>query len=1382
MHITFRSFSNILRAARRVLPLFAVLLLAMGPAKAQVVNFPDSNLESAVRDALQIYAPTNIYRTNMITLTNLSAGFRGIQNLSGLETATNLTVLDLSYNSVTGFSALTGMPHLVQLSIPGNQLQTLAGVGAAPSIKLMDAGNNSLTNLAGLTGMTNLIRLWVGGNQLIDLSGVQAAASLTNLDAGFCQLTNISAVTGLWHMVQFTAPWNHYWDASALNGLTNMVYMDIGGNRGPLDISITNVGFLAAMKHLQWLSLYYLRVQDFTSLTGLSPLTNLDVSFNSAPTNVAALNGLTNLLFFHITSDNISNITFLSHMPLLKDLDFGYNQVTDLSPAVGHSFTSLMVYYNPLTNVSLVSGMHSLTRLSVGGTALSTVSFLSGLTNLVELWFDGNPGVASLSPILGLTNLQHLDVDSDAMTDLASVTALKNLNNLEMSSQVLAPNVSFLSQMTNLNSLDISYDGVGDLSVLAPLNVLNTLYANDNFLSDIGPLLSLPFLNYVNVEDNVLDLTPTSMAWNEITNLENNFVQVDYSPQSISSTIKIWDSPLDLCISNNASAYFAISATTTSGDLTVQWQFNGSNIPGQTNDVLFLSNVHSNQAGLYRVVLTDDNGKAASSAAHLYVGDPNCGQTVFISQQPANTVAAAGDFVSFTVNAYTTLANTNLDFQWQFNGTNIDGATDSELDLFSVDTSSNGFYQVFVSDADNHVVASAAAQLRVVDVVPFTSPSFSNMVYQALVQQGYTPPGAIHLTDLDHLSYLSLNSQGITNITGLECARYLNWLDLGGNQISDPSPISWLTDLNYLYLSGCGLEDASFISPLYNLQQVDLSDNTIHSIPVMSELLNLNYLNLSYNECLINLPRLAVLTNMSNLSLHSDCLPDIAFCSGMAFLNTLDAGGDGQYDQYRNFVPDMSPLLGKSQMNWLSLSWDEVTNVPIVATFTNLQHLFLSSNHFDNVMFLTNLPGLQEFAINYSQVTNITYLTNKSYVTNSQPLYDLDVSYIPTTNLSAVAGLTGLTTLWCGGDHAGGGGSYLAGLTNLNTLGCEMNGVTNIGFVTNKPHLYYLVLENNAITNISLVAGRTNFQYLYLSGNQIHDLTPLTSLTNLGWLSLSANGFTNITPLAGLYGLQWLSLQSNYIQNISALAGLTNLYWGLDISGNQITDLSPVTNLHILTSLNPYQNRLSKLPSLVSMTGITSLDFWGNQLTNVSGVSGMVNLNWLGLSRNHMTVVTPLADLPNLRTIDLYTNDLTDVSAVSGLTGLTWLNMNDNDLQSISSILGLTNLIYVGLEYNELNINPGSPVLTDIATMQNHGTYVDYIPQKSFFLTSPMLIAPGQFQFTIQGSAGTTVRVWASTNLMTWSSLGYLTNTNGVVTFTDTSATNKVKSYRAQQL
>ena len=63
-------------------------LLLAAAATAQTVNFPDPNLEAALREALP--KPTGPISTeDMLTLTNLSANGRDIHDLTGLETALN---------------------------------------------------------------------------------------------------------------------------------------------------------------------------------------------------------------------------------------------------------------------------------------------------------------------------------------------------------------------------------------------------------------------------------------------------------------------------------------------------------------------------------------------------------------------------------------------------------------------------------------------------------------------------------------------------------------------------------------------------------------------------------------------------------------------------------------------------------------------------------------------------------------------------------------------------------------------------------------------------------------------------------------------------------------------------------------------------------------------------------------------------------------------------------------------------------------------------------------------------------------------------------------------------------------------------------------------
>lgn len=81
---------------------------------------------------------------------------------------------------------------------------------------------------------------------------------------------------------------------------------------------------------------------------------------------------------------------------------------------------------------------------------------------------------------------------------------------------------------------------------------------------------------------------------------------------------------LSVLVSNTASFTVAVTGTT---PIRYQWQFNANDIAFETNASLTLSNVQTNQAGAYRVVLTNAHGFALSPEAQLSVITPACAPT-----------------------------------------------------------------------------------------------------------------------------------------------------------------------------------------------------------------------------------------------------------------------------------------------------------------------------------------------------------------------------------------------------------------------------------------------------------------------------------------------------------------------------------------------------------------------------------------------------------------------------------------------------------------------------------------------------------------------------------------------------------------------------------
>lgn len=130
-----------------------------------------------------------------------------------------------------------------------------------------------------------------------------------------------------------------------------------------------------------------------------------------------------------------------------------------------------------------------------------------------------------------------------------------------------------------------------------------------------------------------------------------------------------------------------------------QWQFNGVNIPGATSSTLVLNNVQATNAGSYRAVVTNASGTSFTAGANLTVG-----VSPTISSQPTNLTVIAGSPANFSVTA----SGGALNYQWRFNGNDLNGETGSVLAILSAQTPQEGGYSVVVSNATGSVTSQVA--------------------------------------------------------------------------------------------------------------------------------------------------------------------------------------------------------------------------------------------------------------------------------------------------------------------------------------------------------------------------------------------------------------------------------------------------------------------------------------------------------------------------------------------------------------------------------------------------------------------------------------------------------------------------------------------------
>ena len=335
------------------------------------VDIPDGYLRVQIRSALRKEWRAPITEAEMATLTRLSAEIYSINNLTGLEFATNLTELDLWGNSISDISVLKGLPNLTSLNLEDNSISDLSALSGLTNLTSLHLGKNSISDISVLKGLPNLTSLNLKDNSISDFSALSSLPNLTSLNLEDNSISDLSTLSGLTNLTSLHLGWNSISDISALSDLTNLTSLHLGGN------PISDLSVLSHLTNLTSLHLGDNSISDISALSGLKNLTLLNLWRNSI-SDISALSGLTNLTSLHLGGNPISDLSVLSHLTNLTSLHLGGNSISDLSA---------------------LSDLTNLTELFLRGDSISDLSALSGLTNLTWLSIGGN-SISDLSPLV----------------------------------------------------------------------------------------------------------------------------------------------------------------------------------------------------------------------------------------------------------------------------------------------------------------------------------------------------------------------------------------------------------------------------------------------------------------------------------------------------------------------------------------------------------------------------------------------------------------------------------------------------------------------------------------------------------------------------------------------------------------------------------------------------------------------------------------------------------------------------------------------------------------------------------------------------------------------------------------------------------------------
>ena len=251
-----------------------------------VVHIPDPNLRAAIAEELGKSPNAPITAEDIEGLKRLEAKDKGIQDLTGLQLATNLKTLVLDDNQISDLSPIAGLIRLVSLWI----------------------FRNPVSDISPVRNLTNLISLAVSETLVTDLSPV---AGLINLERLF-----------------FSNESRSLSDLSPLAGLINLEYINSWGN------SISDLSPLAGLTKLETIDFCHGDISDLTPFAGLTGLKELYLAGNEI-SDISPLMGLTGLNRLSLAGNDISDLSSLAGLTNLKWLNVETNEIANFSPLDG---------------------------------------------------------------------------------------------------------------------------------------------------------------------------------------------------------------------------------------------------------------------------------------------------------------------------------------------------------------------------------------------------------------------------------------------------------------------------------------------------------------------------------------------------------------------------------------------------------------------------------------------------------------------------------------------------------------------------------------------------------------------------------------------------------------------------------------------------------------------------------------------------------------------------------------------------------------------------------------------------------------------------------------------------------------------------------------
>ena len=510
--------------------------------EAIYINISDENLQIAINEALnKDNLNERITLKEISSLEYLNLNDKNIENLSGIEFAKNLKILDLSNNNIREIKPISALTSLEELNLSDNNIEDITSIKYLKNLKKLNLSNvvrnlnqeteiaesndlnentyNSIKNISAISGLSNLVVLNLSNNEISDITPLFNLKNLKNLNLSGNAISDISDINKLCILDSLNLS-----NQVIIVNKVKVIGQDLSLKYSIKDENgkIINPSFISKNGVLDGEVVKWNTLDEYTSSLEvkfgkeIKLNENVESYFSGQITQYIEVDEvieikdsiLLNAINNALGKNDLASEVLKSEMESLESLKIDnpkLKSIEGLEYAV--NLKELTIRNTNIENFDNISNLSSLVKLDLMNNNIINIEFLNNMVDLEELNLEGN-AIRSVNSIrYNLSLLKELNL-SDNNLYSADLRGLNNLYSLDLSNNHIA-RVEGIEELDNLQILNLDNNNIGDISGLSNLNNLCKLSVENQTV--YLPVLSSNQRTF-NIKNPILNIDNTTIA------------------------------------------------------------------------------------------------------------------------------------------------------------------------------------------------------------------------------------------------------------------------------------------------------------------------------------------------------------------------------------------------------------------------------------------------------------------------------------------------------------------------------------------------------------------------------------------------------------------------------------------------------------------------------------------------------------------------------------------------------------------------------------------------------------------------------------------------------------------------------------------------------